>query len=450
MKHLGQPGFWFPVALLVVAALGSAALQSEHCRHLSERDRTSYGMMPVWRARFDAMSATCGVGLMLYDLQADYTPTGRWVLVGLGLAGALLYLTAARQVIEALWSGAKPLPRVRVVLAAFLVWQILAVLLAWILERASGTGGAWRTTAWNAIAAFASLGWLEPATNPRATWIYAFIGVLGALGWTAWLLPIPALVRRYVRLRSLLVLVATWCAFLAVSAALITALEMPRGAARGPAPDRRLAGAPTGARYARSLVQVAAAASAGMPTEELKERGVSEGTKVVLSGVVLVGGLGGAAGGGIRWPMLLALLAVAGVFGRRPAGLRDEGARRGALAAVACVVALVSLVLVVALGLLVIEARTTTAFQSAPTLGDALLDATSAVAGGNLSSGLMATVTSANLSRGIHQSVDLYQYGLVWLLAAMFISRTLPVLILARCAAVRGDAEASRLTPTLI
>jgi len=148
--------------------------------------------------------------------------------------------------------------------------------------------------------------------------------------------------------------------------------------------------------------------------------------------------------------MLLALLAVAGVFGRRPAGLRDEGARRGALAAVACVVALVSLVLVVALGLLVIEARTTTAFQSAPTLGDALLDATSAVAGGNLSSGLMATVTSANLSRGIHQSVDLYQYGLVWLLAAMFISRTLPVLILARCAAVRGDAEASRLPPTLI
>jgi hypothetical protein len=32
----------------------------------------------------------------------------------------------------------------------------------------------------------------------------------------------------------------------------------------------------------------------------------------------------------------------------------------------------------------------------------------------------------------------------------MFISRTLPVLILARCAAVRGDAEASRLPPTLI
>jgi len=359
-------------------------------------------------------------------------------------------VAAARQAVGALWSGAKPLPPVWIVLAAFLGWQILMVPLAWILERTCGAGAALPTTAWNAIAAFASLGWVEPATSPRAAWIYALVAFLGALGWGAWLLPVPARVRRYVQLRSLCVLVVTWCAFLALSAAVISWLEVPRGAARGPGPDRRLAGAPADARYARSLVQVTAAAGAGVPTEELKERGVSEGTKLVLAGAVLVGGLGGAAGGGIRWPMLLALLSVAWPFGRVPTGPRDEGTRGRALAAVTCAVALVLLVLVVALGLLVIEAHTTTAFQTAPTLGDALLDASSAVAGGNLSSGLTATVTSANLSRGIHQSVDLYQYGLVWLLAAMFIGRTLPVLLLARSAGVRCASDTPRLPPVLI
>ena len=450
MKDLGRPGFWFPVALLVVTGLGSSALQSERCVHLSERDRTSYGTMPVWRARFDALSATCGVGLLLYDLKVDYTPTGRWVLAGLGLVGALLYVAAARQAVGALWSGAKPLPPVWVVLVAFLGWQILVVPLAWFLERTCGAGAALPTTTWNAIAAFASLGWLEPATSPRAAWIYALIAFLGALGWGAWLLPVPATARRYVRLRSLLVLVVTWCAFLALSAAVISWLEVPRGAARGTGPDRRLAGAPADARYARSLVQVTAAAGAGLPTEELKERGVSEGTKLVLAGAVLVGGLGGAAGGGIRWPMLLALLSVAWPFGRATTESQDDGTRRRVRAVVTCVITLVLLVLVVALGLLVIEAHTTTAFQTAPTLGDALIDASSAVAGGNLSSGLTATVTSANLSRGIHQSVDLYQYGLVWLLAAMFIGRTLPVLLLARRAGAQGDVATSRLPPTLI
>ena len=50
------------------------------------------------------------------------------------------------------------------------------------------------------------------------------------------------------------------------------------------------------AGFARSLTQVVAASTAGVPTEKLAERGVRDGTKLVLAGVVLVGGLGGSPG----------------------------------------------------------------------------------------------------------------------------------------------------------
>ncbi|MCK4341785.1 MAG: hypothetical protein KAY37_08695, partial [Phycisphaerae bacterium] len=98
-------------------------------------------------------------------------------------------------------------------------------------------------------------------------------------------------------------------------------------------------------------------------------------------------------------------------------------------------------------GLLFIEASTASAYQSPPTCADALLEAASAVGGGNLSSGLTTTVTSANLSRGIHQSVDLYQYGMLWLILAMFVGRTLPIVILARCADVGFADDPARLPP---
>lgn len=53
---------------------------------------------------------------------------------------------------------------------------------------------------------------------------------------------------------------------------------------------------------------------AGLPTEQLGDRGVSEGTKLVLCGVLLVGGLGGSAGGGLKWTLVLWALAAGGVL----------------------------------------------------------------------------------------------------------------------------------------
>lgn len=110
---------------------------------------------------------------------------------------------------------------------------------------------------------------------------------------------------------------------------------------------------------------------------------------------------------------------------------------------------MVTFALVVALGLLVIETRTASRFQPPPTFGDALLDASSAVAGANLSSGLTATVTSVNLSSGMDITVDSYQYGMTWLMLAMLIGRVLPVLVLSRVADLRFN-DAPPATPPLI
>ena len=111
--------------------------------------------------------------------------------------------------------------------------------------------------------------------------------------------------------------------------------------------------------------------------------------------------------------------------------------------------ALVGLALVVALGLLAIEAHTGSPYQAAPSFADALLDASSAVGGAGLTSGVTAMVTGANLSSGIRQNVDLYQYGMTWLMAAMFIGRVLPVLVLGRLAALRFQDAPPRLPPLI-
>lgn len=484
MKWLARPELWLLVALLAVAGAGSHFLKQDAFVRLSERDRVAYGQRPVWQARFDALSATCGVGLLSYRLNEDYTPAGRWLLAGLGLVGAGLYLTAARQAAARLWaaSGTR-LPSAWVVLAVFVIVQALAVVFVTIAQRVSGTGDSIADCTWNAIAAVSSLGWLSHRPDTGHAWIFAVAAFVGALGWPVWLLvrrerrgvvpvkatgapptgsavalgvepavgapgPCPA---RAAEVSALITAVCGYAAFLLLGAALVTALEMPRGTRQGRvAGDDRLSGQPAPARFARSLVQVACASGAGIPIEDTTDRSISEGTKFVLAGVVLVGGMGGSAGGGIRWPILLwALAAGSTLLGRGSGRCRDGVARLCHLAGIAGVGTMVALVFVVAIGLLLIESWTGSAYQTAPTLADGLLDACSAVGGAGLTSGLTATVTSANLSSGIRQDVDLYQYGMAWLMAAMVIGRVLPVLVLGRCADLHFAESAARRPPLL-
>lgn len=428
MRRLGRAEFWLPAALLALTVAGNSLLLRGGCLELGLRDRTSYGDRPAWQAGFDALSATCGVGLLSYDLEGQYTARGRWLLVGLGVAGAVLYLAAMRQVLRRLgWVAGGDVPGLWAILLALLAWQ--AAILALVCGVAAARGGEVQTAAWNAVATFASLGWLRGASGPGQTWVYALAALLSALGWGVWLLPVGGW-RRSVPLRRLLLCAGGYVALLAAAAGVMSALETQRGLLPPGTTPKGLSSLPAGERYARCAVQAACAAGAGIATEPAADRGVSEGTKLVLAGLLVVGGLGGTVGGGVTWVVLLwALL----------------GASRRA--AVACVAWVVGLVVVAALGLLIIEGWTASSYQVAPTAADALLDAASAVAGGNLTTGLTATVTGANLSRGIRQPVDLYQYGMSWLMVAMFIGRVLPVLVLARFAGEGGRGVAGRALP---
>jgi Trk-type K+ transport system membrane component len=322
-------------------------------------------------------------------------------------------------------------------------------------ERILQTGARFPDTLWQAVSAFASLGWppIGPAAQQQNA-LYAAIGLVGALGWPVWL----RLVQRTVPWRALALTVVSYAAFLGLSAALITALEAPRqsgkteawAASAAGSSGGRLADQPTETRYAHSLTQAVAASSAGLPTERLAQRGVRDATKVVLSGVVLVGGLGGSPGGGIKWPLLLwALAGGAALLGGRAGRALNEQTRRCVLAGVGVTSGVVLLAVVVAFGLLVIEAGLGSRWESPPTFADALLDASSAVGGANVSSGLLRALTSAHLSSGIRQKVDEYQYGMAWLMLAMFLGRVLPVLVVARVARLRFKESGPRL-PALL
>jgi hypothetical protein len=449
VNWLRRPVVWLPLTLLALTLAGSYGLRDDRFVHLSQRDRFSYGLRPQWQTTFDALSATCGVGLLTYSLREDYTIAGRWLLAALGIVGAACYLIAARQSAARLWAlgQTQPPSAVRIV-AVYLVWQAVLVGLAVAVEHFSSQGAvAWEPTAWQTVAAFSSLGWTLDKPGEGHTAVFAAVALLGALGWPVWVLITR---REFLSPRpGVLGGVSLYLAFLVLCAALVTALEIPRGGPPSePRPDGPLAEQPAGERFVRSLIQVVSASGAGVVTEPVGDRHLSEGTLLMLAAVVLIGGLGGAAGGGIRWSMLLcALGSGVALSGHGPGRSQHEALRRGLLAAVTCVGATVSFAIVVALGLLLIDAHTGSRFQSPPSAAAALLDACSAVGGAALTTGVIETVTGENLSIGIRQSVDLYQYGMGWLMLAMFIGRCLPVLVLDRFAAVRLTDQPPRALP---
>jgi Trk-type K+ transport system membrane component len=310
------------------------------------------------------------------------------------------------------------------------------VVLFWLVGWAAGSETGFSDAAWQASAAFASLGWTREPEAALAAWPVAIVALVGALGWATWIVVVPSWRRRYVAVRGLCWVVCGYVVFLLVAAALVCALEGPRAGPRGvERQSEHLADQPLSERSARGLTQIVCASGAGLPTEALSDRGVSDGTKMTLAAVVLVGGMAGAAGGGVKWPLVLA--AVGGVAlalrhrRRKDAQLTTS---RYALAGGACLLLMLTLATIVALGLLLIENHTASPYQPSPTFADAFLDASSAVGGANLSSGLTARVTSRNLLTGMRQAANLYQYGMAWLMLAMLAGRVLPLLVVCRIA----------------
>ncbi len=423
MSLARRRGTVFFLSLVVLAALGALLLNQSWALTLTPRDRSAYGMHPAWQAAFDALSTVCGAGLLTRDLAADYTPVGRWTLLALGLAGAVCYLLAWRPVIRLVMPALRP-PARRAVLLAFGGLLVTSALLAGVVSFVQGTGARTDIWAiWHGLAAAGSLGWYEPSANRTAL---AAIALGGALGWPVWLLW-----RSRQTAARIAALAAAYVLLLLFAAGLIALLEAPRMAGAGPGAATDQIQQRAGVRWSRGVLAVPAAAGAGLPLERLDDDALSEGSKLVLASVVLLGALGGSAGGGVQWFVLAAAVVSITRLIVKPCVLSDPDSRR-ALAAGTVIIGLVALTVLTATGLLVIENRVGSAFAARPTLADALLDSASAVGGANLSTGVVATVTSRTLSRGIRQGVDLYQYGMVWLMLALLAGRVMPLLVVTR------------------
>ncbi len=432
MRLLKQPDLWFLAALLLLTVAGTILLTQTQAIDPEARHLTYH--RHYWQVTFDALSATCGVGLLTYGFQDDYTPLGRWILTGLGVLGAALFIAATTHIARRMRRAAAQshVPHPLLAMGVFLVIQAVAV---GIFLLATGLSDA-AENAWRAIAAVSSLGWGTESTEDGVqAWPLALLAWIGALGWPVWLLLLPPLAKRFIQWRNVVALLGGYTALLLLAALLICAFESPRGATGRGEPSESLSGQTFPTRYTRGLIQVAAASGAGMPTESLAERGTSDGTKLTLAALLLIGGRGGAATGGVQ--LMLLLWATAGglvSLGWLGRDRTTPDVTRWMRAGLSCVFLMTALILIVAVGLLLIENWTAARYQPSPSLADALLDASSVVAGGNLTSDLTETVTGRNLVTGIRQSTNLYQYGMSWLMLAMLAGRILPLVVLRRLA----------------
>lgn len=436
MRHLKRPDLWFLLAIVAVTIAGAVLLARADATDAESR-RLSYDRH-YWQATFDSLSAACGVGMLTYDFHENYTPRGRWILTAIGVVGALLFLAAVTHAARRMQAAdaQRRVPHPLLVVGFFLIVEVAALGVYVVAMRMSGSGGELPENLQHGVAALSSLGWASDSQQGVAAWPLALLAWIGAIGWPIWLLTIPALTRRFVHLRATLAILGAYVTFLLLAALLIATLETPRGTAPRPqSAPTLMSGEQFSARFVRGLVQTVSASAAGMPTEPLEERSVSDGTKVTLALLMLGGGLGGSATGGLQLPLLLwALGGAAAALGWLGARKPAPDVARWMHAGLACAVLLLLIVLVVAGGLLLLENATASAYQPPPTFADALLDATSVVAGGNLSSGLTDAVTGRNLVAGLGRASSVYQYGLGLLMIAMLAGRLLPLAILRRVA----------------
>jgi hypothetical protein len=400
LRFVRRPDVWLPGALLLLAAIGGPLLLSENAIDLTERERGSYGVLPSWRTSFDALSAACGSGLLTYDLYEHYTPTGRGLLLALGVCGALAYLVALRQALGALWGKELWLPSYRLLFAAVGGLAGLALMVGAVQRLLVGQDTTLLEAGSQALAMVFALGWWDSAAGPAGS--LTILALLGGAGWWVWLWPFA---RDRLPARRMITLLVSYVVFLAIAAGTITLLESPRGTTARPDPER-LDGVAPAPRYARAATLVSLASTAGATPEPLAERAVGEGTKLFLALVILVGGVGGTFSGGAHW--LLLLWSAGRGLGAPSGSIRN----RARIAAAGVILVLVTLTGVTAISLLAIEQRTASTLDPSPSAGDAILEAASAVGGANVSAGLTADLSAERRSRGIRQETDTYHYGM--------------------------------------
>lgn len=445
MKVLARPDTVCLLMLVALAGAGAVALAQPACVPLTERDAEYLWTYRYWQSAFDALSAACGVGLLVRDFDEDYTLLGRTALTAIGFAGALVYLAAVVRTLRrtgaslTIWRA----PPVRVVLGVFCAFQAVLSVLCLLGMQLSGAQIGIADAALTGVAAFASLGFVrEGAAGSSAGWI-ALIAWWSALGWPLWFSVIPPLMRRHVQARQALVVAGAYSLLLLLIALLVCALELPRSGNVPVGASQPFADNQASWQYGRRLVQVAAAAGAGVSTEALTDRNATEGAKVTLALTVLLGSSGYAAGGGVTW--ILLLWALVGALFPGSDTQRRTALGRWFVAGLSCVSVLGLLAIGGAVGLLLLESLTGSRFVHPPTFADALLDACSAVGGANLSGGVLERVTGENLVSGKNNPINLYAFGMIWMLLLMLAGRLIPLIILRRVAdAVTPANDAAR------
>jgi Trk-type K+ transport system membrane component len=413
--------------------VGAALLRSDACVRLSERDRTAYGARPLWLATFDAASATCSVGLTLFDLREDYTPLGRWTLLALGVAGTLLHIAALCAALARV-AGEPRQMRGVIPAAVCLAGAVLIGLFRPGVMDADGGSGA---GLFHALSAFFGLGITTLPAGSDAAGPLLAATVLGMVGLGALVVTRPAQSRTLAVRWTLCAMLIGIGSGLALSLAAwgIHALEHPRGESgwRGHGTRDAIRQVRAEATARDRLLQVAVTSHAGWSPLPITDRAVGEGRKLTLALAIVVGGLGASAGGTF-W------FIIAACGGASLLGVETPGGSRFRLAAVRTLTAVLALTLATTLGLLIIEARVASRNETPATLGDAVLDAASVVGGAGLTSGLIENLTSAHLSKGMGQTVDSYLYATVWVMLAMFAGRTVPILVLTATGPPRGAA----------
>lgn len=451
------------VGLVLIAATGATALGMIATSTLDKRDR-EYFAGRVWcEASFDALSAACGAGLMMGDF-SEYSAEARWVLFGTGVAGALLHVLtlaavirriiglpaptrsadepntentppaatrsdaefdrASRPVASAALASFTDGPSLGFIALSFLFVLSLLIVLVFAAARATCPTVTFAETAQLVGLAFISLGCVPEPVDPGTAMMLAVVGWVGALGWPVWLGIIPRKRRGFGLPVPALRFALVYTLGLALAGGLLTLLERPRGGEAvgvlraDVSSDPSLAAQPLGPRFGRSLVQSVSAATTGIPTEPIRDRGLRDGSKALVAGLAMLGGTGfGAAGG-------LGLLSFwIAFFGR------TERTRRLGLL---CILILAAAWLATAVGLLAIESLIASRYQPTPSFADALLDAASAVGGANLSSGLTASLTNRSLVSGIGLGISQFIPGMVLLALGLLAGRILPVAVLDR------------------
>ncbi len=433
----------FLFALFLLVAIGATLLYQPLFSQTSDRDAQYFLARKAAEAVFDACSAVCGSGLLAGPLDARYTEAGRWTLWAVGLAGALAYLAFATRVVLSLDSqgrepgeaaigtpqgvGKHPISIVGIIVGAIVCFAALtvAVFAAGRLACPTVTLG---ETAWLTGCAFFSVGLTPGAVDPGTAWMLAAVALMGSLGWPVWLL-FRARVRRHSFARAVRRSALVYIFVLAGLSAVFCAMESPRsGEAVGKLSERSdvstvpLSQEPIGPRFARCTAAVIAASS-GIATEPLAERSVRDGSRALLAGVMLLGGVAGGFSGGMS-------ISILWLGWRRPtSGWRIAATRLFIGYAVALII--------VAIGTILISTAVATRYQATPTFADALLEASCALSGGNLSSGLTGAITGRNLVSGIGLGVSFDFVGMSWLIAAMLFGRVWPLFVLTRIPTAR-------------